>query len=60
FAHLESLELDYMLNSQVLWGDYETVPELAICEILREGNDDIVALINYKWNGKKMEQKTYV
>ncbi|MGL5749127.1 MAG: SbcC/MukB-like Walker B domain-containing protein, partial [Paraclostridium sp.] len=55
FAHLENLELDYILNSQVLWGDYETVPNLAICEILRESNDEIVALINYKWNGKKIE-----
>ncbi len=60
FSHLENLDLDYILNSQILWGDYETVPELGICEILRDENDDNVALINYKWNGKKMENKTYV
>ncbi|MGL6064467.1 MAG: SbcC/MukB-like Walker B domain-containing protein [Fusobacteriaceae bacterium] len=60
FSHLENLDLDYILNSQILWGDYETVPELAICEILRDENDDNIALINYKWNGKKMENNTYV
>lgn len=56
FEHLERLDLDYVLNSQILWGDYETIPELGICEIIREENDENIALINYRWNGRSREQ----
>lgn len=51
FKLLEKMNLDYVLNSQVLWGDYETVKELAICELLRDGEDDMVTVIRYQWNG---------
>ena len=56
FRLLEGLSLDYVLNSQVLWGTYKTVKNLAIYEIVREG-DDIVVPIKYTWNGniKSME-----
>lgn len=60
FNHLESLDLDYILNSQILWGDYSSVSGLSIAEILRGENDENVALINYKWTGKNMELKTHV
>lgn len=53
FKLLEKMNLDYVLNSQVLWGDYETVKELAICELLRDGQDDMVTVIRYQWNGKE-------
>lgn len=51
FELLEGLELDYVLNSQVLWGTYSTVNNLAIYEIIREG-EELVVPIKYKWNGK--------
>lgn len=51
FELLEGLKLDYILNSQVLWGTYETVKNLAIYEIIRE-DDDIIIPMKYKWNGK--------
>lgn len=57
FSHLENLELDYVLNSQILWGDYETISKLAVTEIIREENDKQVALINYRWNGKKLSER---
>lgn len=51
FKLLKDLKLDYVLNSQILWGDYDTVDNLSICELIREENDDIVSVIRYHWNG---------
>lgn len=51
FTLLEGLDLDYVLNSQVLWGTYESVKSLAIYELIRQG-DDIVLPIRYSWDGK--------
>ena len=53
FRLLKILDLDYILNSQVLWGDYDTVNALAIAELIREENDDVVTVLRYKWNGKE-------
>ena len=47
------INLDYILNSQILWGDYDTVDNLAICELIREDNDDVVTVLKYLWNGKE-------
>ncbi|WP_010232996.1 TIGR02680 family protein [Clostridium arbusti] len=58
FKLLKDLKLDYVLNSQILWGDYDTVDNLSICELLREENDDIVSVIRYHWNG--IEKKCLV
>ncbi|QAA33568.1 TIGR02680 family protein [Clostridium manihotivorum] len=55
FRLLDELGLDYVLNSQILWGDYETVPSLAICELIRPDNADFVTVIRYNWNGKVKE-----
>ena len=53
FRLLKILDLDYILNSQVLWGDYDTVSALAIAELIREENDDVVTVLRYRWNGKE-------
>jgi uncharacterized protein (TIGR02680 family) len=55
FRLLDELGLDYVLNSQILWGDYETVPSLSICELIRPDNADFVTVIRYNWNGKVRE-----
>ena len=47
-----SLNLNFMINSQVLWGDYETVPGLAIYQLVRPENAKFVTVIPYLWNGK--------
>ena len=52
FELIESLKLDYILNSQVLWGTYESVKDLSIYELIREEGDDTVLPIKYNWNGK--------
>lgn len=52
FRLLGELELDFIINSQILWGDYDTVPSLSICELLRPDNADFVTVIRYHWDGK--------
>lgn len=52
FRLVEELQLSYIINSQVLWGDYDTIPSLAICELIRPNNADFVTVIRYEWNGK--------
>ena len=41
----------YIMNSQALWGCYETVTELKIAELQRPMNSDVVTVIFYDWNG---------
>ncbi len=52
FRLVEDLRLSFIINSQVLWGDYDTLPELSICELLRPNNADFVSVMRYHWNGK--------
>lgn len=53
FALVEQLDLDYIMNSQSLWGCYETIPALHISELHRPANSQMVSVINYEWNGKE-------
>ncbi|MFA5635638.1 MAG: TIGR02680 family protein [Anaerovoracaceae bacterium] len=51
FRMLVELEFNFIINSQILWGDYETVPKLAIYQLLRPENAKFVTVIPYAWNG---------
>lgn len=51
FELVQKLDFDYIMNSQALWGCYETVPDLQIAELLRPANASVVTVINYRWNG---------
>lgn len=53
FEVVEKLGFNYIMNSQALWGDYDTVPSLAIAEIVRPKNADFVTVIRFIWNGKQ-------
>ncbi len=53
FRLMVVLEFDFMMNSQVLWGDYETVPSLAVYQLLRPNNVKYVTVIPYWWNGRE-------
>ncbi len=56
FDLVEKLGFDYIMNSQALWGDYDTVPALSICELIRyKDKPDIVTVIPYYWNGRIRE-----
>lgn len=52
FRLMIQLELNFIINSQVLWGDYETVPGLAIFHLIRPQNAKYVTVMKYIWNGK--------
>jgi hypothetical protein len=55
FRLLDELRLNFIINSQILWGDYDTVPSLSICELVRPNNADFVTVIRYRWNGRVRE-----
>ncbi|MDC3414688.1 TIGR02680 family protein [Aquibacillus sp. 3ASR75-11] len=55
FEVVEHLGFDYIMNSQVLWGDYDTISELAICELIRPKNADYVSVIRYHWDGNRID-----
>lgn len=51
FELVHKLDFDYIMNSQALWGCYETVKGIRIAELLRPMNSQIVTIIRYTWNG---------
>lgn len=52
FQLTEELGFNYIMNSQILWGDYDTVNRLSICELVRPKNADFVTVIRYLWDGQ--------
>lgn len=52
FGLLEKLGFGYIVNSQALWGCYETVPSLEIAELFHERDSDLISVVLYEWNGK--------
>lgn len=55
FRILTELDLEYVINSQVLWGEYDTIPSLAINELISDPATQVVSVIRYRWDGKKKE-----
>lgn len=53
FHLVSELDFDYIMNSQYLWGCYETVSALRIAELLRPENADYITVIFYHWNGRQ-------
>lgn len=53
FELVEKLDFDYIMNSQSLWGCYESVRSLKIAELLRPENAKFITVISYEWNGKE-------
>ena len=50
FRLMVEFDFNFMINSQILWGDYDTVPALAIYQLVRP-NAKYVTVIRYVWNG---------
>lgn len=55
FGILKYLDIDFIINSQVLWGDYDTIDDLSICELIRPQNSQVVTVERYRWNGSYKE-----
>ena len=53
FELVRKFDFDYIMNSQVLWGCYPSIPALRIAELLRPANSPVVTVIYYLWNGKQ-------
>ncbi len=51
FRLMVEFEFNFIINSQILWGDYDTVPGLAIYQLVRPENVRYVTVIRYLWNG---------
>ena len=51
FGLLVDLDLDFVLTSERLWGDHETVPSLAVYEALRAPGERGIAQYRYTWDG---------
>jgi len=52
FGLMEKLGFNYIMNSQALWGDYDTVSKLAIYELVRPKNAPYVTVVRYLWDGQ--------
>ena len=55
FGLLHTLDFDYIMNSQVLWGCYSCVENLDIAELRRPDNAAVVTIMRCHWNGRKRE-----
>lgn len=53
FQLVEQLKFDYIMNSQALWGCYESVNNLRIVELYRPANSSVVSPMYYYWNGRR-------
>ena len=55
FRLMTEFEFDFIINSQVLWGDCDTLDALAIYQLLRPENAKFVTVMPYLWNGRAKE-----
>lgn len=49
FGLLVQLDLDFVATSERLWGTHATVPELAITEVLRDAELNVIVLEHSRW-----------
>jgi hypothetical protein len=54
FGLLVDFDLDFVVTSERLWGDYETVPRLAIYEALRSPTERGIAQYKHLWDGRRL------
>jgi hypothetical protein len=53
FGLLVELDLDFIATSERLWGTHDTVPELAITEVIRDADLATIVLEHYRWDGRR-------
>ena len=58
FGLLVQLDLDFIATSERLWGTHATVPELAITEVLRDAELNVIVLEHSRWNGAVLSTPT--
>ncbi len=55
FGLLVELDLDFIATSERLWGTHDTVPELAITEVIRDADLQTIVLEHSRWDGRRRE-----
>lgn len=55
FRLMTEFGFDFIINSQVLWGDCDTLDALAIYQLIRPENAKFVTVMPYLWNGRAKE-----
>lgn len=55
FRLMTEFQFNFIINSQVLWGDCDTLDALAIYQLIRPENAKFVTVMPYLWNGRKKE-----
>ena len=55
FRLMTEFQFDFIINSQVLWGDCDTLDALAIYQLIRPQNAKFVTVMPYLWNGHMKE-----
>lgn len=55
FRLMTEFQFDFIINSQVLWGDCDTLDALAIYQLIRPENVKFVTVMSYLWNGHAKE-----
>lgn len=55
FRLMTEFRFDFIINSQVLWGDCDTLDALAIYQLIRPENAKFVTVMPYIWNGHGRE-----
>src|SRR5690606_8119565 len=53
FGLLVELDLDFIATSERLWGTHETVPELAITEVIRDADLETIVLEHSRWHADR-------
>ena len=53
FGLLVELDLDFIATSERLWGTHDSVPELAITEVIRDASLGIIVLEHSRWNARR-------
>lgn len=53
FSFIGSVGLDYLINSQTLWGTYSSVKSLSISHLTNYEDRDSVVVTRFKWTGSK-------
>ncbi|WP_302157805.1 TIGR02680 family protein [uncultured Acidaminococcus sp.] len=52
FKLMAEFQFNFIINSQVLWGDADTLDALAIYQLLRPNNAKFVSVMAYRWDGR--------
>lgn len=53
FELIDKLDFDYIMNSQILWGCYDTVKKLRIAELINRRDLKVITVNKFFWDGNK-------